>query len=195
MLLPEFCEELFYVKKINLFESTFKIYLQKVDKYNILETQKWLKRINFDYTVQQLKKLQILNLYNNQLTTIPISNLNLPNLQQLSFTDNQLTSIPNLNLPNLEILHLSFNKLTSIPNLNLPNLQRLYLYNNQLTSIPNLNLPDLQRFYLNNNQLTSIPTLSLSNLPDLQDLELSNNPLSETEKARLKSIYGKKIII
>ena len=111
MLLPEFCEELFYVKKINLFESTFKIYLQKVDKYNILETQKWLKRINFDYTVQQLKKLQILNLYNNQLTTIPISNLNLPNLQQLNIDNNELTDIPTLTFcPTLQELYLENNK-------------------------------------------------------------------------------------
>ena len=31
MSLPEFCEELFYTSNLNLFESNFKIYLQKVD--------------------------------------------------------------------------------------------------------------------------------------------------------------------
>ena len=149
MLLPEFCEELFYVKEINLFESTFKIYLQKVDKYNILETQKWLKRINLDYTVQQLKNLKQLDLSHIQLTYIPDLNLsNLPNLKILYIYRNQLTSIPNFNLPNLKILSFSYNQLTSIPNLNLPNLKQLFLYNNQLTEqskeyIKSLNIKSL----------------------------------------------------
>ena len=155
MLLPEFYEELFYVKEINLFESTFKIYLQKVDKYNILETQKWLKGLDKNYTIQQLKNLKTLYFRNNKLTFIPSLKLsNLPNLQQLYLSNNQLTSIPSLtlsNLSNLIELELSHNQLTSIPSLtlsNLPNLQRLYISNNQLTKKSKKYIKSLKIKYL-----------------------------------------------
>ena len=60
MILPEFCEELFYVKKVNLFETRFKNYLEKVNNYNILKTQKWLKGLNKNYTIKELKELRTL---------------------------------------------------------------------------------------------------------------------------------------
>jgi len=59
MLLPEYLEELFYSSNINLFETNFKIYLEKVIDYNIFETQKWLKKLNRNYTIQQLKEKNI----------------------------------------------------------------------------------------------------------------------------------------
>jgi len=73
MILPEFLEELFYSKNINLFETNFKIYLQKVYEYNIFTIQKWLKQLNKNYTIEQLKNLQYIYLtdaettYNNSL--------------------------------------------------------------------------------------------------------------------------------
>ena len=58
MLLPEFCEELFYSKNINLFEffgednPNFKNYLEKVIDCSFLSTEKWLKGLDKNYTIQ-----------------------------------------------------------------------------------------------------------------------------------------------
>jgi Leucine-rich repeat (LRR) protein len=83
----------------------------------------------------ELMGLQTLDLYNNQLTSIP-NFTGLANLQTLDLGYNRLTGIPNFTgLANLQTLHLHSNRLTSIPNFTgLANLQTLYLYNNQLTS-------------------------------------------------------------
>ena len=62
-------------------------------KLNIL--QKWLKGLNKDYTISELKQLKELYLYNNNLTSIPKE---LGELEQLEYLDlnnnNNLTSIP-----------------------------------------------------------------------------------------------------
>jgi len=95
-------------------------------------------------------------------------------------------------LDQLSSLNLSFSVSGKVfPNLNLPNLKRLNLGNNQLTEFPTLNLPNLQYLFIDSNDLTELPDL---NLPNLQILDLEDNPLPETEKARLRSIYGDKII-
>jgi len=188
MLLPEFCEELFYSKNINLFETNFKNYLEKVYNYNILETIKWIQRLYRykNYTIKEFKKLTYFSCYNNNLTYIP--NLNLPNLQELYLSYNQLTSFQplTLNIPNLKFLHISYNQLTEIPNLiRFPNLEMLSISNNQLTKISNLNHTNLQRLYIYNNQLTEISAL---NLPNLQLLDLNNNSLTNESKKYVRSL-------
>jgi len=187
MLLPEFCEELFYVKEINLFETNFKNYLQKVVDYNFLDTQKWIQKLyKYNHKIIEIKLLKQFNLSSCELTKIPT--LNFKNLERLNLNHNKLKSFPNLNLPNLQYLYLFNNKLTSI-SLNFPNLQHLDLGNNQLTSV-SLNLPNLKVLHLDNNQLTSILDLTLT-VPKLELLFIYNNPLPETEKNRLKSICDK----
>ena len=121
------------------------------------------------YTIENLDQMKILHLNNNHLTKLP--SLNLPNLKELDLTDNELTEIPTLSLPNLKYLWLNNNQLKFIPNFNLPNLKELFLYDNNLTEFPNINLPNI--------------TL----------LDLEENLLPETEKNRLKSIYGHKVIL
>ena len=83
-----------------------------------------------NYTIEQLDQLKIMNVEENQLTSIPY--LNLPNLLLLRLSHNQLTGLSNLNLPNLQELYISNNKLTELLNLNLPNLRILNLDNNPL---------------------------------------------------------------
>jgi len=187
MLLPEFYEELFYVKEINLFESTFKIYLEKIRDYSFLETRSFLKRLNRNYTIEELKNLQRLYLYNSQLTSIPKLTL-LPNLRILDLQNNQLTSFPNLNFPNLRELWLDYNKLTSFPMLHLPNLTHLMLTVNELTELPNLNLPNLKELFLTSNQFTSIPKLTF--VPNLQRLWINDNPLIEVDISIYKNLQS-----
>jgi gliding motility-associated-like protein len=115
----------------------------------------------------------------NLVGTVP--NLNLPNLQILSLSNNKLSGvIPNFSLPNLQFLHLDYNQLSgTIPNLSLPNLRYLFLDFNQLTgTIPNFTLPNLQVLHLGDNRLSG--TIPVFNTNNLSALYLNNNQLTGT---------------
>jgi Leucine-rich repeat (LRR) protein len=117
----------------------------------------------------KFKNLQKLSCSNNQLTSLPT----LPqNLKYLYCSNNQLTSLPTLP-QNLKYLYYSNNQLTSL--LTLPqNLKELSCSNNQLTSLPTLP-QNLEYFDCDNNQLTSLRTLP----QNLEYLYCSNNPIYE----------------
>ena len=80
-----------------------------------------------------------LDLYNNNLTSLPESIGSLSNLQELDLSYNNLINISESigSLSNLKKLWLSNNKLTSLPESigSLSNLKELYLSNNNLTSL------------------------------------------------------------
>ncbi len=131
-------------------------------------------------------RVDFLNLYNNKLKgTLPIVNLDSLKSLNLSshYTDNGsnnilIGEIPNFNLPMLQYLSLSYNQLSgTIPDFILPNLTQLFLAGNQFSgSIPNFNLPNLRQLWLDRNQLKgNIPNF---NLPNLEELILSENQLS-----------------
>ncbi|MFN8496069.1 MAG: COR domain-containing protein [Caldilineaceae bacterium] len=129
----------------------------------------------------QLTNLQLLDLDTNQLTSIPIEFAQLTNLQELYLRNNQFTSIPLelAQLTSLQRLHLQRNQLTSVPTefAQLANLQQLSLHNNQLTSVPAefAQLTNLRLFKLSNNQLRNLP-IEFAQLTNLQELRLENNP-------------------
>jgi len=124
-----------------------------------------------------------LNLYNNQLTSIPPEICQLQNLTHLYLNNNQLMSIPPEigQLSNLQDLYLYDNQLTSLPSEvgKLQNLTHLYLYNNQLTSLPSEigQLQNLMYLIINNNQLTSIPP-EIGQLQNLTHLDIYTNQLT-----------------
>src|SRR5271165_5939373 len=111
--------------------------------------------------ISELLNLQVLYLYNNQITEIPATLGNLVNLQEVYLSHNQIKEIP---------AALS----------NLANLQRLYLSHNQIKEIPAAlsNLANLQRLLLSNNQITEIPA-TFSSLTNLRELSLSGNRITE----------------
>jgi hypothetical protein len=78
-------------------------------------------------------------LFSNELTTLPDSIGNLPNLRDLALNDNQLTSIPESigNLNNLTALSLNENQLTILPDsfTNLNNLDSIALTFNHLINL------------------------------------------------------------
>ena len=110
----------------------------------------------------------------------PESIIMLTNLEILDLSNNNLTSLSESigSLSNLKTLYLSYNNLTSLPNQigSLSNLQLLFLVNNNLTSLPESirSLYNLQVLFLHDNNLTSIPE-SITILTKIKDFVLDES--------------------
>ena len=130
---------------------------------------------NIDY-INNLPMLQTLDCSSNQITHL--DNINLPMLQTLDCSANQLTQLDNLNIPMLQKLSCYYNQLTQLDNLNLPMLQDLICGSNQLIQLDNLNLPMLQNLDCDYNKLTQLDT---HNLPMLEILRCGNNKLTQLD--------------
>ncbi len=150
----------------------------------------------------------------NNLKTLPLELLGLPNLRKLDISGNPLKSIPDVvtqilhleelilirvelteipdaiaNLTNLTQLHLDGNQITQIPEAiaNLTNLTQLHLDGNQITQIPEAiaNLTNLTQLHLDGNQITQIPE-AIANLTNLMQLHLDGNKITEIPEALAK---------
>ncbi len=119
----------------------------------------------------------------------------LSKLQSLNLSNNQLTSVPKElgNLSKLKTLILSVNNLPSIPKElgNLSKLTHLELHHNRLTSIPKElgNLSKLTYLNLGGNYLTSIPK-ELGKLSKLTALSLIVNKFTPTQKEKLRKTFN-----
>lgn len=128
----------------------------------------------------QLPNLEHLFLTGNQLTGEIPDFTSVPHLLTLQLGCNKLTgAIPNFtDLSNLTSLELDYNKLTGeLPDFdNMPRLENLYVLNNQLSgTLPSFQyLPKLQRLYLHNNQFSGVLPDFSKNM-DLQRLIALNN--------------------
>ena len=85
---------------------------------------------------------------------------------------------------NLQQLDFSHNQISQIPDTigNLGNLQGLYLYHNQISQIPDDtigNLVNLRGLYLDENRLTALSALQINRLTLLRVLDYSNNEIQE----------------
>ncbi|MEH2231546.1 MAG: COR domain-containing protein [Nostoc sp.] len=131
----------------------------------------------------QLSSLVRLSLDNNQLSSLPSEICQLSSLVRLSLDNNQLSSLPSeiCQLSSLTTLYLHKNQLSSLPLeiCQLSNLIRLDFSSNQLSSLPPeiSQLSNLTTLYLGNNQLSSLPP-EISQLSNLTTLYLFNNQLS-----------------
>jgi Leucine-rich repeat (LRR) protein len=140
-------------------------------------------KIKGSLVLTNLPNLQELNCSHNQITVI--EGLELPKLQHLNCSSNKITTIEGLELPNLQQLSCSKNQITEIERLKLPNLQTLYCSRNQITEIEGLELPNLQTLYCSRNQITEIEGLNLSNL---QILYCSENQITTIEGLQLPKL-------
>ncbi|MBP5975210.1 leucine-rich repeat domain-containing protein [Brasilonema sp. CT11] len=150
----------------------------------------------------------------NNLKTLPLELLGLPNLRKLDISGNPLESIPDVvtqilhleelilirvelteipdaiaNLTNLTQLDLSYNKITQIPEAlaKLTNLTQLDLSYNQITQIPEAlaKLTNLTQLDLSYNKITQIPE-ALANLTNLTQLDLRKNQITQIPEALAK---------
>jgi len=134
--------------------------------------------------VQDLKYLEILNVFNNLLEELPSWIGRLGSLKELNAIRNKITTIPETicDLKSLKILELSYNSLSELPESigNLISLKELYLSTNRLERLPASieRLKNLEILAIQKNQLEQIP-YSIGNLKALRIIDLFSNPISE----------------
>ncbi|WP_392482855.1 COR domain-containing protein [Nostoc sp. C110] len=127
----------------------------------------------------------------NNLKTLPLELLGLPNLRKLDISGNPLESIPNVvtQIPHLEELILIRVELTEIPDAiaKLTNLTRLDLGSNKIMEIPEAitKLTNLTILYFRYNQITEIPE-TITKLTNLTQLHLPYNQITEIPEAIAK---------
>jgi len=155
---------------------------------------KFCKLIGIPDIIFQLKKLDTLNLTNNQLETLMFSTPNITNLKSLYINYNQVTTISTdlLKLKSLTIFSITNTLLTIIPKeiSELCELNILILSNNSIRSIPSElgKLSKLTYLDLSNNMLSSIPP-ELGNLKQLITLNVKNNPLEIIKRTPSDPFY------
>ncbi|XP_029004149.1 leucine-rich repeat-containing protein 40 isoform X2 [Betta splendens] len=130
----------------------------------------------------ELKELQQLRLSHNLLTSLPVKLFSLMNLRSLTVQQNLLEDLPEElgQLENLNELDVSINHLKCLPSSLgcLGSLQKLHLCHNKLCSLPKSlgKLTNVKLLDCSNNQLTDIPA-SLSEMVALEQLYLRHNKL------------------
>ncbi|CAF1206489.1 unnamed protein product [Adineta steineri] len=137
-------------------------------------------------TLANLRNLVFLSLDNNrQLRSVQSLN-DLPTLQSLYTTNCSIERLPS-NLPNLQLLYMSGNNLADLVNIrtlgnnsNLP--KYFYFSKNRIHSVPPQigYIRDLYRLDLDHNELTSLPS-DLLNVTTLHDLYIRNNRFNITD--------------
>ncbi|NWV01723.1 LRC40 protein, partial [Upupa epops] len=142
--------------------------------------------------VKLLPALTVLDVHDNQLTSLPAALGQLENLQKLDVSHNNLDSVPEelLQLSRLKSLLLQHNELSCLPAGfgQLVSLEELDLSNNRLTDIPAsfASLTNLVRLSLACNQLTNLPA-DISAMKSLRLLDCSKNYL-ETVPSKLATM-------
>jgi Leucine-rich repeat (LRR) protein len=134
-------------------------------------------------SLEQLRDLESLNLFNNQLVAVPEWLAGLKKLKSLNISANELTGLPEslAGLRDLEALDLSRNQLTEVPPflMQLRKLKSLKLSGNPLTSLPTW-LGELKQLTVLS--LSDIPLVRFSKwlgqLTQLRTLDLSHNGLT-----------------
>jgi Leucine-rich repeat (LRR) protein len=134
--------------------------------------------------LSSLKKLKILFLTNNNFETIPAILAACPQLEMISFKSNKLTSIDEDVLPiRTRWLILTDNKISALPHSmgKLKRLQKLAFAGNQLQQLPDSmqNCKSLELIRLSANQLVTLPDW-LFQLPNLAWLAFSGNKLTHS---------------
>jgi hypothetical protein len=118
-----------------------------------------------------------LNLFSQNLTTIPASVFTMKNLEYLNLADNKITDVP-----------------SDIGNLT--HLKWLYLNQNPISSLPDSmsNLTDLQLLAAEEDNITALPS-NMAGMANLQSIIMQGNPLPPPEVTRIKTTFAKASVI
>jgi len=128
----------------------------------------------------RFQKLRIVFFSENQFTELPEVLSSCPNLTMIGFKSNQIVSVPHRSIPTTtQWLILTNNKIQTLPDSlgNCKNLQKVALAGNQLTELPETmkKCINLELLRISANKLQSLP-LWLLELPRLTWLAFSGNP-------------------
>jgi len=153
-----------------------------------------------DFT--RLHKLRILFLSENNFQVFPKVLAKCPNLTMIGFKSNQIIDVPEDSLPkNIRWLILTDNRITAIPESigKLTKLQKLMLAGNQIKYLPEsmANCKQLELFRVSANQLEDLPTW-LFTLPKLAWLAFAGNPClnhQETQPTEITQVAWDKLEI
>jgi tRNA A-37 threonylcarbamoyl transferase component Bud32 len=127
--------------------------------------------------------LEILDLSNNQLTSLPKEFAKLKKLKIFFASNNPFETLPKVlgECENLEMVGFKSNKINHVPEKSLPRkLRWLILTDNLIKVLPDTlgERPRLQKLALAGNQLTELP-LTMSQLTNLELVRISANNLTE----------------
>ncbi|MGJ8679170.1 leucine-rich repeat-containing protein kinase family protein [Paraglaciecola sp.] len=136
--------------------------------------------------LKQLTQLKIIFASNNHFEVLPSVLGECENLEMIGFKTNQIKQVPAESLPkNLRWLILTDNNIETLPESlgHRPRLQKLALAGNQLTRLPQsmANLVNLELVRISANQLTECPT-QLLDLPKLAWFAFAGNPFCKNEQ-------------
>ena len=134
--------------------------------------------------------LEILDLSNNQLTSLPKELVQLTKLKIIFASDNPFTTLPEVlgQCESLEMIGFKANKIKTVPANALPKkLRWLILTDNCIELLPDTlgECPRLQKLMVAGNQLTELP-LTMAKLTNLELVRISANQLNECPTHLLK---------
>lgn len=141
------------------------------------------------------EKLEILNLDDNNLTTIPQEVFTFSKLKWLKLARNKLNELPDDigNLTQLTILKLDHNQLQDLPSTveNLTNILQLYLEYNKIKTVPTVipSLSSLKVLHLEGNLLQTLPE-NMGDLTSLRSIFLMKNKIMKDDQQKLKKLFN-----
>ena len=137
--------------------------------------------------LEEMSSLMVLNITNNDITSLPYNIGNLRALRELDVSGNKITKIPESigALRHLRVLNLSSNKITFLPNslCDLDKVRVLEVSMNTLNSLPDRigNMKHLTELYASDNKINSFPP-SLQSCSELRYIHMRKNRLVEVPK-------------
>lgn len=151
--------------------------------FNNLETLDLYNNNISSIDLSQLTALDFVDLSKNELSQLDVSNNVL--LEQLWLDHNNLESLDVTQLDLLEELFLDDNGISQLDVSNNLALKRLELENNNLENIDLSALTDLRRLYINNNNLSQV---DFSNNSDLLYLQCNSNNLNNLDVSNSENL-------